>query len=332
MGLATLAGRPRGFFSPYRHAAEVAAPAGYPALEPLFAAAFAAPASGTGTGTGTGTETGTETGTGRETETGIGTGTVTGTGSGRGTAAGTETGIGTGTAGMACPADVIAALARYATALAGFAGPAPQPRWDQTWYPRLDGAAAYAILRAAPPRRVIEVGSGHSTRFMARALADAGAAGPADAPTITCIDPAPRAALDGLPVRWERRLLAPGDAAAFAALEPGDVAFFDSAHLLWPGSDVDLILNGILPVLAPGVLVHLHDIFLPDPYPEAWAWRGYTEQLGLSGWLAGGARILWSSRYAVTRAGVGAHQAVAGLPLVEDAPESALWMIMGRSG
>ncbi|MEL6768848.1 MAG: class I SAM-dependent methyltransferase, partial [Pseudomonadota bacterium] len=221
-----------------------------------------------------------------------------------------------------------AAIAEHAVALAGLKGPPPRPRWAQSWYPRLDGAAAYAILRTAPPARVVEVGSGHSTRFLAAAVADAGAA-----TRITCIDPAPRAALDGLEggaleIDWQRRLLSADDLPLFEALGPGDVAFFDSSHLLWPGSDVDLILNAILPALRPGVLIHVHDICLPDPYPPQWEWRGYTEQLGLGGWLSGGgADIIWSSHYALTRAGADRWPGVEGLPLAEGALETALWLI-----
>ena len=51
-------------------------------------------------------------------------------------------------------------------------GPAPQPRFDQDWFPPLDAAAAYAIVCRRRPARIVEVGSGHSTRFLARAIAD----------------------------------------------------------------------------------------------------------------------------------------------------------------
>ncbi|MEM9784836.1 MAG: class I SAM-dependent methyltransferase [Pseudomonadota bacterium] len=228
------------------------------------------------------------------------------------------------TGGMAVPADVAAAITGFADDLAALAGPAPAPRWAQTWYPGLDGAVAYAVIRSLTPARVIEVGSGHSTRFMARAFADAGIAEARS----TCIDPAPRAALGGLPVTWQRRLLSASDVEVFARLAPGDVAFFDSSHLLWPGSDVDLMVNAILPSLAPGVLVHFHDILLPDPYPPAWAWRGYTEQLALSGWLVGGAAdLLWSSHYARHHHGIDAAGPLSAIPVHEGAPETALWLI-----
>src|SRR5438067_2686093 len=71
----------------------------------------------------------------------------------------------------------------------------PAPRWNQDWFPRLDAAAAYAIVRMTRPRRVVEVGSGHSTRFLARAVADGAAL-----TDITSIDPAPRASIARLPV------------------------------------------------------------------------------------------------------------------------------------
>lgn len=216
-----------------------------------------------------------------------------------------------------------AALLDHAAALRpvfdSFTGPPPAPRWNQSWFPTLDAAIACALLDQTPPARVIEVGSGHSTRFLAR-MAGKGA--------VTCIDPAPRAALSGLPVTWEKALLSEAHLPLFDALEPGDVAFFDSSHLLWPGLDVDLILNRILPRLAPGVRVHIHDIFLPDPYPDSWGWRGYTEQNGLGGWLCGGGFTpLFASHFAATRMGALDHPAIAGLPRHSESLDTSLWMV-----
>jgi len=206
----------------------------------------------------------------------------------------------------------------------GFDGPPPLPRWDQAWFPPLDAAIACAVVDEAAPKRIVEVGSGHSTRFLARMAGN----GPQGEGVVTCIDPAPRAAVAALPVRWERALLSDTHLPLFDALEAGDIAFFDSSHLLWPGLDVDLILNRILPRLAPGVRVHVHDIFLPDPYPDHWAWRGYTEQNGLGGWLLGGAFApVFSSRYAVTRMDALAHPATTGLPRHPEAIDTSLWMV-----
>lgn len=76
----------------------------------------------------------------------------------------------------------------------------------------------------------------------------------------------------------------------------------DSSHVLMPGTDVDVLLNRALPALPAGILVHVHDVFLPDGYPPAWAWRGYNEQLAIATLIQGGGfRLVWSSRYVATR-------------------------------
>lgn len=225
------------------------------------------------------------------------------------------------------------AIEATAGKIAPIDGPPPQPRWSQSWFPRLDAAAAYAIMSGSGAQHVVEVGSGHSTRFLARAALDAAAdrdrsSAPGRPPVrMTCIDPEPRASLDGLDIEWRREVLGPQHLDLFRRLRPGDIAFFDSSHLLWPGTDVDLLLNRILPILRPGVLVHIHDVFLPDPYPADWAWRGYTEQLGIAGYLTSPAwEILWASHYAFTRMGVAERPVIAALPMPEGARESSLWL------
>lgn len=217
---------------------------------------------------------------------------------------------------------VLGAVGSRSDALQAIGGTQPPaPRWDQAWFAPLDAAVAYVMVRDTPPERIIEVGSGHSTRFLAQALRD----GDAQADQL-CIDPAPRASLDGLPVRWEKTVLSDEHLPQFDALRHGDIAFFDSSHILWPGTDVDMILNRILPRLRPGVRVHIHDIFLPDPYPDDWTWRGYTEQIGLAGWLLGGGfEPLFASAYAVSR--MEALKTVAALPRHAEAIDSSLWMV-----
>jgi hypothetical protein len=218
---------------------------------------------------------------------------------------------------------LLAEVERHRDALLALRGPPPEPRFDQGWFPRLDAAAAYAFVRRFRPRRIVEVGSGHSTRFLARAIKDGGLA-----TTLTCIDPAPRAVLDGLPLRRITAVVQDAPSAAFADLAAGDVLCIDSSHILVPGSDVDTVLNRVLPGLAAGVLVHFHDVFLPDPYPKAWAWRGYNEQAALGCLLQGGAyEVLFASRYLVTRhAPLLADGVLARLPLRSDAFESSLWL------
>lgn len=219
----------------------------------------------------------------------------------------------------------IAAMEGHWPALAGFAGAsAPAPRWEQSWYPGLDGAMAYSLIRARAPARLVEVGSGHSTRFFARAVADGGLA-----TRITAIDPAPRADIAGLgPVTLVRATLQRAGLKVFDALRPGDVLAIDSSHVLMPGSDVDILFNRVLPALPAGVLVHIHDVTLPDGYPADWSWRGYNEQAALGPWIGrGGARLVWSSHYVRTRMAARlADGPLKDLPLPGGARETALWL------
>lgn len=196
-------------------------------------------------------------------------------------------------------------------------------RWNQDWFARLDGAMAYAVVRDRRPRRIVEVGSGHSTRFMAEAIADAGLE-----TILTSIDPAPRANIAATGARSIRAVVPTCGEAPFAGLGSGDILFVDSSHVLMPGSDVDFLINRILPRLPAGALVHFHDVFLPDDYPAAWAWRGYNEQLGVAALLAGGGwRVLFASHYAATRMAEEVATSAAGaLPLLAGAEESSLWI------
>ena len=203
---------------------------------------------------------------------------------------------------------------------------APEPRWDQDWFPTLDAAIAYGFVRRLAPARIVEVGSGHSTRFLMRAAADGGAA-----LSLTAIDPAPRAKLTAPPgVRLEilsDRVEALG-VAPFADLSSGDILSIDSSHLLLPGSDVDLLLGSVLPSLPAGVTVQIHDIFLPDDYPEDWRWRGYNEQLGVLPLLLGSDwQLLFASHYVASRLSEAvARSPVAALPEAAGARPSSLWL------
>lgn len=201
--------------------------------------------------------------------------------------------------------------------------PPPAPRWEQDWFPRLDAIAAYTLARETCPSRIVEVGSGHSTRFLARAIHDGGLA-----TAITAIDPAPRADIKATGATAIHSTVQKAGAECFAALASGDILFIDSSHILMPGTDVDFLLNEVLPALPAGVRVHIHDIFLPDPYPAAWDWRGYNEQLGVAALLQGGGyRLIWSSHYVATRMADVIAAGIAGSqPLMPGAHEASLWL------
>ena len=261
-GLATLLGRPRGFFIPYRYAGS-ARPLSYPALEPILRAAEPR---------------------------------------------------------FRRLLDLAESHRAALVRIQGGAGPA---RFDQDWFPRLDAVAAYTIIREEKPARIVEIGSGHSTRFLARAVSDG-----ALTTEIAAIDPAPRASLSGLNVRHEPALLADVNPDILAALGAGDVLFVDSSHIAMPGTDVDRIFADLLPRLPSGILIHVHDILLPDAYPAAWAWRGYNEATVVAALIGSGAYdVLFSSHWVVSRhPDWVASGVVGGLPLPPGARETSLWL------
>jgi len=195
------------------------------------------------------------------------------------------------------------------------------PLLDQAWFPALDAAMAYALVRERKPRRIVEVGSGHSTRVLAKASAGA--------VEILAIDPAPRADIAGLPgvtVVSSTLQAAPSD--PFDGLQAGDMLFIDSSHILMPGSDVDFLFNRVLPRLPAGTLVHIHDIYLPFDYPASWGWRNYNEQQGVVPLLTTDAYFpLFSSVWAERRLGERLERSVvARLARPADALAASLWL------
>ena len=212
-------------------------------------------------------------------------------------------------------------IEQYAAALDAIGTePPPAPRWNQDWFPRLDAAAAYAMVRSTRPKRIVEVGSGHSTRFLARAVAD----GALDT-EIIAIDPQPRATLAGLDIEW---IATPVQrVAAFPALAANDILFIDSSHQLKPGTDVEFLLNAVLPLLPAGVRVHFHDIFLPDDYPAHWGWRRYNEQAAVAALIERNIlAVQFASHATVTRQPDALTGVLARLPLLPGAVESSLWL------
>lgn len=193
--------------------------------------------------------------------------------------------------------------------------------FEQAWFPSLDAAVAYALVRERKPRHIIEVGSGHSTRLLSRALGGVG--------EILAIDPAPRADVADLPgVRVKSSTLQAAPDTVFDSLVQGDLLFIDSSHILMPGSDVDILLNRVLPRLPSGTLVHIHDIFLPFDYPAIWGWRAYNEQQGVVPLLTSGAfKPLFSSVWAERRmADRLAASVISRLPRPPDALPASLWL------
>jgi len=176
---------------------------------------------------------------------------------------------------------------------------------DNDSYTVPDAAVLYAMVRTLRPRRVIELGSGHSTLATAQAARENAADG--HPLTLEVFDPFPSVVTPELPglERLERLSAQQVPLETFDRLGSGDVLFVDTTHTVKVGSDVNHILLEVLPRLAPGVVVHLHDIFLPYEYPKVWLedyGLYWTEQYLLQAFLAfnSGYEIL-ASVYALKR-------------------------------
>ena len=138
--------------------------------------------------------------------------------------------------------------------------------FNNDYFSGFDAAVYYDIIRHLKPQKIIEVGGGYSTRIANKALAVNGKG------KLTCIEPYPEQQLNGarlnielIPKRVEEM-----DLEFFSSLEANDILFIDSSHTVKFGSDVCYEFLEILPRIAPGVWVHVHDIFFPHDYPAEW--------------------------------------------------------------
>ncbi len=161
---------------------------------------------------------------------------------------------------------------------------------DNASYGRVGADLLHGVVRGLKPRRIVELGSGHSTLIMA-AAAERNRAEGAETELRT-FDPYPSVAKPGLPGLAALEAVRAQDVPleVFTSLEQGDVLFVDTTHTVKLDSDVNRIVLDILPALPPGVLVHVHDIFLPYEYPRQWPEESgfhWAEQYLLQAFLAG---------------------------------------------
>ena len=151
---------------------------------------------------------------------------------------------------------------------------------DNPQFGWLDAKTLFVLLRAWRPARVIEVGSGHSSLLMA----DVSKRFLGGSMHITCIEPYPEPFLQRADCGIDRLVQARVQDVPleeFDALAAGDVLFIDSSHVSKAGSDVNHLFFEVLPRLASGVRIHIHDVFLPFEYPRSWLLeqgRSWNEQ------------------------------------------------------
>src|SRR5207249_3221505 len=138
--------------------------------------------------------------------------------------------------------------------------------YDSDYFSSPDAEVLYAIVRRFQPQTILEVGCGDSTKIMRQAILD----GRLKARLIS-VDPRPRTEISGVadklyrdPVETVR------NPELFQSLQPRDVLFIDSSHEIKMGNDVVFLYLNLIPKLPPGVLIHVHDVFLPYEYPREW--------------------------------------------------------------
>lgn len=156
-----------------------------------------------------------------------------------------------------------------------------QPGWNNEFLPGLDIVAMYGLLRDLNPKQYVEIGSGNSTKVARKAINEGGLD-----TKITSIDPYPRAQIDAMADKVVRQPIENlKDYSDVLNLEAGDILFIDNSHRCLPNSDVTVCFLELLPQLKKGVIVHVHDIYIPYDYPQFMCDRAYSEQYVLAAFL-----------------------------------------------
>jgi hypothetical protein len=154
------------------------------------------------------------------------------------------------------------------------------PAWNNGFLPGLDIIGIYTLLSVFKPRKYIEIGSGNSTKVAYKAKNEQ----KLDTEIIS-IDPMPRAEIDNLASKVIRQPFENIDFNILDELNENDILFVDNSHRILPNSDSMVFYLEILPRLKQGVIVHIHDIYLPYDYPQFMCDRFYSEQYGLAMYL-----------------------------------------------
>lgn len=201
--------------------------------------------------------------------------------------------------------------------------------FDNGLYIHTDGIILYSMLRHFRPRRIIEAGSGHTSALML----DVNERFFNNKLELTFIDPEPERLLSLMSPEDKARATVHAtmverlDVEMFLKLQKNDILFIDSTHVSKTGSDVNHLFFNVLPLLASGVIVHIHDIFYPFEYPKKWVFEGrnWNENYLLRAFLMYNSAfdILHFSDYLQ----VHHPQAFAGMPEAAAGPGGNIWLV-----
>lgn len=202
--------------------------------------------------------------------------------------------------------------------------------YDNPAFGAHDAAVLFSMLLEYRPRRVVEVGSGYSSclmldtseRFLDGKL------------QLTLIDPTLKEIRARFPLGSARGVemipvkVQDAPISVFESLRENDILFLDSSHVAKCGSDVNYYLFEILPFLAPGVLIHIHDILYPFEYPEQWVLEGkrsWNEAYAVRAFLQYNREftILYWTSFATH---VFPEKLWALMPIAKENPGGSLWL------
>ena len=166
----------------------------------------------------------------------------------------------------------------------------PRYNWPNNYFHWTDAGLLTHIISHFRPRRIVEVGCGFSSAAVSDALVRTSLNLPAGR---TLIDPSFSRLKSLLPpdeiarLTLHEKVVQVVDVKEFLSLSAGDILIIDSSHVTKHGSDVNWLVFDVLPQLAPGVVVHFHDVFVPFDYPANWyeERRGYNETFLLRAFL-----------------------------------------------
>lgn len=155
-----------------------------------------------------------------------------------------------------------------------------KPAWNNGFLPGLDIIGIYTLISEFKPKKYIEIGSGNSTKVAYKAKVEQNLV-----TEIISIDPRPRTWIDDLADKIIRMPFEDIDFNIWEHLDENDILFIDNSHRILPNSDAMVFYLEVLPKLKKGVIVHIHDVYLPYDYPQFMCDRFYSEQYGLAIYL-----------------------------------------------
>lgn len=171
---------------------------------------------------------------------------------------------------------------------------------ENTGLSKLDAAVLHALIRHFQPKKIVEIGSGESTKFAARACLINQQEGHFS--ELVAIEPFPkpdlRQGIPGLTRLIEKRV----EQVDAEDIIDCDLLFIDSSHVVRIGGDVNYEILELVPRLKPGAIVHWHDILLPGEYWKVWVKDHHyfwTEQYLVHAFMKFNSdfEVLWASRY-----------------------------------